>query len=224
MKDRMVKTGAAQDSSWINGVYDRYKASGLAGRLQPGRRPAVVIVDLQAGFTNPECGPGFDLNDVVTSTSELIECARGAGIPVYFSTISFTDEQAEASVWLEKMPVMSVLRAGSGWDEIDLRLKPLPGEAVIVKQAASAFAGTDLAEQLLHDDVDTVLLCGATTSGCVRASAVDACALDLLTFVVRECVGDREIRPHEGALLDMDAKYADVISLDQALAVIGAKR
>ncbi|MGW6172146.1 isochorismatase family protein [Arthrobacter sp. NPDC055138] len=211
-----------QDSQWISEVRDRYRESGLAGRLRPGKSPAVVVVDLQTGFTNPQCGPGFDLDDVVAGTVQLVKNARQANRPVYFTAISFTDAQAKSSVWLSKMPVLSVLRADSGWDEIDPRLAPEPGESVVMKQAASAFAGTNLAEQLRSDEVDTLLICGATTSGCVRASVVDACALELPTFVVRDCVGDREQRPHDGALLDMDAKYADVVSLDDALEIIGA--
>jgi maleamate amidohydrolase len=210
------------DSEWTSEVHHRYRESGLAGRLRPGSRPGVVVVDLQTGFTDPQCGPGLDLDDVVAGTVRLIENARLANLPVYFTTIAFTDAQAKDSVWLSKMPVLSVLRIGSGWDDIDPRLAPRPGDSVVVKQAASAFAGTNLAERLRDDGVDTVLLCGATTSGCVRASAVDACALDLPTFVVRECVGDREQGPHDAALLDMDAKYADVVSLGDALEIIGA--
>jgi nicotinamidase-related amidase len=206
---------------WAGDVHQRYLASGLAGRLRPGSRPAVVVVDLQAGFTDPQCGPGFDLDDVVTRTARVIAAARSRDVPVYYTTIAFTQTQTESSVWLSKMPVLSVLLAGSGWEHIDPRLAPRDDEPVVVKQAASAFAGTDLAEQLKRAGVDTVLLCGATTSGCVRATAVDACALELPTFVIRECVGDREQRPHDGALLDMDAKYADVVSLEDALTIIG---
>jgi nicotinamidase-related amidase len=210
-----------QVGEWTQEVHQRYRANGLAGRLRAGSRPAVVVVDLQTGFTDPQCGPGFDLDAVVAHTARLITTARHRGIPVYFTAIAFTDAQANSSVWLSKMPVLSVLRAESGWERIDPRLAPLEGEPVVVKQAASAFAGTDLAAQLKRAGVDTVVLCGATTSGCVRATAVDACALELPTFVIRDCVGDREQRPHDGALLDMDAKYADVVSLDEALTMIG---
>lgn len=216
------KTGVAE-ASWANEIHERYRASGLAGRLRPGQRPALIVVDLQVGFTDPECGPGFDLDKVVAGTAQLLEQARQAELPVYYTTIAFTEAQAALSVWLLKMPVLDELRAGSGSENIDHRVAPTPNESVVVKQTASAFAGTDLAELLRNEGVDTVLLCGATTSGCVRATAVDACALGFPAFVVRECVGDREQQPHDGALLDMDSKYADVVSLEDALEIIGAK-
>ncbi|MEV4950862.1 isochorismatase family protein [Paenarthrobacter nitroguajacolicus] len=212
----------SDDTAWADEVHERYRNSGLAGRLQMGDRPALVITDLQTGFTDPQCGPGFDLDDVVAGTARLLAYARRQGLPIYFTTIVFDQEQLTSSVWLVKMPVMNVLSAGSGWERIDPRVAPLEGEVVVTKQAASGFAGTDLADRLKADGVNTVILCGATTSGCVRATAVDACAHSLPTFVVRECVGDREHRPHESALLDLDAKYADVVSLEETLRMIGA--
>ncbi|GAA1747193.1 isochorismatase family protein [Luedemannella helvata] len=206
-------------SAWIDDVRARYAAGGLAGRLTPGNRPAVVVVDLQYGFTDPTCGPGFDLTPVVEATRGLLDAARAARVPVFFTTISFPGTGG-VRTWLTKMPAMRDLRPGTPWVDIDHRLDRRPSEPVIAKQAASAFAHTRLLMSLRELDVDTLLLCGATTSGCVRASAVDACANDLPTFVVRECVGDREAGPHDAALLDLDAKYADVISLAEALAVI----
>lgn len=207
---------------WTTGVLNRYRESGMVGRLAPGSRPAVVVVDLQRGFTDPTCGPGFTLDAVVEATRELVGRAREAGLPVFFTAIAFPP--ASTSVWLRKMPVLGALREGSGWETIDPRLAPTALERVVVKQAASAFAGTDLADILGAAGVDTVIICGATTSGCVRATAVDACALDLPTFIVRECVGDREPGPHDAALLDLDAKYADVLSLDEAMEMLGGKR
>jgi len=214
----------SDDFIWADEIHERYRNFGLAGRLQLGDRPALVIIDLQTGFTDPQCGPGFDLDDVVAGTARLLAQARNQGLPIYFTTIAFDQDQLASSVWLAKMPVMNVLSAGSGWERIDPRVAPLKGEVVVTKQAASGFARTDLADRLQADGVDTVILCGATTSGCVRATAVDACALDLPTFVVRDCVGDREQRPHDSALLDLDAKYADVVSIEGALAMIGGTR
>jgi maleamate amidohydrolase len=206
--------------SWTSEVHARYAQGGLAGRLTPGSRPAVVVVDLQNGFTNPACGPGFDLTEVVAATRGLLDAARAARVPVIFTTISFPGTDGSARTWLTKMPAMLDLRPGTEWICIDDRLGRLSSEPVVTKQAASAFAHTSLLAQLRAWDVDTLLLCGATTSGCVRATAVDACANNLPTFVVRECVGDREAGPHDAALLDLDAKYADVISLAEALALV----
>lgn len=210
-------------TSWTSEVLERYLKSGLAGRLTPGSRPAVVVVDLQLGFTTPEADPGFDLDAEVEATRALVAAARSMQVPVLFTTIVFdADTVPKAATWLAKMPALSVLVSGSGWEDIDSRLDRRSDEPVVTKQTASAFAGTDLHDRLVDLGVDTLLVCGATTSGCVRATVVDACALNLPTFVVRDAVGDREAGPHDAALLDLDAKYADVVSLDEALAIVGA--
>lgn len=205
--------------TWTAGVVARYRAGGLGGTLTPRGRTAVIVVDLQYGFTDPASGPGFDLTDVVEATRVVLDEARAAGVDAYFSTISF-DEDQQRCVWLEKMPVMRVLTPGSRWEAIDARLGLTQDESVVVKQAASAFAGTTLADTLRAAGVGTVIVTGATTSGCVRATAVDACALDFVTYVVADCVGDREQGPHEAALVDLDAKYADVVRLEGALELL----
>jgi maleamate amidohydrolase len=208
-------------SSWVEEVRERYTVGGLHGRLVAGVRPAVVVVDLQNGFTDPANGPGFDLTRVVTASRQLLDTARDLRLPVFFTTIAFdADSDGIARTWLSKMPAMRGLRRGTRSALIDERLGRRPDEPIVEKQTASAFAHTSLLADLRHIEVDTVLLCGATTSGCVRATAVDACANDVPTFVVSECVGDREPGPHEAALLDLDAKYADVISLSQAQAMM----
>lgn len=212
---------ASTVTDWESGVTERYRAGGLGGRLTPRGRMALIVVDLQNGFTDPACGPGFDLSAEVAATRRVLDTARAAGLSVYFSTISFNQAQQDC-VWLEKMPVMRVLTPGSRWEAIDDRLAVQPHESVVVKQTASAFAGTGLAATLRAQGVGTVVVTGATTSGCVRATAVDACAADFVTYVVRDCVGDREQGPHSAALTDLDAKYADVIGLEQALTLVGA--
>lgn len=208
------------DVDWVDGVLAEYADRGLAGRLGPSSAPAVVVVDLIRGFTDPACPPGSDLDSVVAQTSRVLEAARSAGVPVYFTTIAFQPADLANLVWLRKMPVLDVLRTGSEWVDVDPRLERRSGEPVLVKQAASAFNGTPLGASLLADEVDGVLVCGATTSGCVRATVIDACALNLATYVPRECVGDRAAGPHEANLLDIDAKYADVLDVDEALRML----
>ncbi|WP_051111281.1 isochorismatase family protein [Rhodococcus rhodnii] len=204
-----------------SGVRERYAAGGLMGRLTFGSRPAVVVVDLQYGFTRQTYGPGFDLDDVVESTATLLAAARERGVPVWFTTIAFPEDgSGVGGTWLTKMPAMTGLLEGHHSTLIDERLDVGEGDPLVVKQTASAFAHTDLARQLAAAGVDTVLVVGATTSGCVRATVVDACAHDLPAFVVRDCVGDREAGPHDGALLDIDAKYGDVVSLERALELL----
>ena len=151
-----------------------------------------------------------------------VSATVAAGLPVLFTSIAFTPAELDSTLWLVKMPALRCLRIGSDLVAVDDRLAPRPDEPVVVKKAASGFNGTDLAARIAAAGADSVLLCGATTSGCVRATAIDACALGLATFVPRECVGDRAAGPHEANLLDIDAKYADVIGLDEALAHVAA--
>ncbi|WP_206037759.1 isochorismatase family protein [Rhodococcus sp. HNM0569] len=206
--------------SAASGIRERYTEGGLLGTLTPGARPAIVVVDLQYGFTEAGYRPGFDLDAVVENTRTLLDTARCAGIPVWFSTIAFPEDGGIGRTWLRKMPALTVLREGDRSVRIDERLAMRDDEHLVVKQTASAFAGTALAAEMAAAGVDTLVVAGATTSGCVRATVVDACAADLPTFVVRECVGDRETAPHDAALFDIDAKYGDVVSLDQALSQV----
>ncbi|TSD40268.1 isochorismatase family protein [Rhodococcus sp. KBS0724] len=199
---------------------ERYRLGGLLGKLTPGSAPAVVVVDLQYGFTDARYDPGFDLDDVVASTKKLVDAARESNVPVYFSTISFPEDDGIGATWLRKMPALSGLRKGERAIEIDQRLAMRENETLVVKQTASAFAHTRLAETLASAGTDTVIVTGATTSGCIRATVVDSCAANLTTFVVRECVGDREVGPHNASLLDIDAKYGDVISLETATDIV----
>lgn len=208
---------------WIDEVRADYGARGLGGRLGPIARPAVIVVDLIRGFTDPTCPPGSDLDGVVAETRRVLDTARSEGAPVFFTTIVFDAIDVDTLVWLRKMPALAVLRLGTPWVEVDERLARRPDEPLVAKKAASAFSGTELAEALQTIGARSVLICGATTSGCVRATAIDACALNLPTYVPRECVGDRAAGPHESNLLDIDAKYADVIAVDEALGMLGAR-
>ncbi len=199
-------------------VLTRYAEGGLAGAMPPGERPALVVVDLQKGFTDPTCGPGFDMPEVVSQTARLVEAAHTRGVPVVFTTISFP--VGAQPVWLTKMPAMLELRDGTSWVQIDPETGIAPADRVVVKQAASAFSGTDLAEVLHGEGVDTVIVCGATTSGCVRATVVDAISVGLRPFVVASAVGDRERAPHDAALVDIQAKYGEVVPIERALQII----
>ncbi|MFC5237513.1 isochorismatase family protein [Pseudonocardia zijingensis] len=200
----------------IDAVYER---AGFGASVRRGERPAIVVVDLTHGFTDPEAPTGADLSDVVAATAQLIECARPAGVPVVFTTIAYTPAEAEgdAVTWLTKAPGMRALREGSRAVAVDDRLPVGPGDHLITKKGASAFFGTGLAGLLAGLRVDTVLVCGATTSGCVRATAVDAVQSGFPVLVPRQCVGDRAKDPHEANLFDIQAKYGDVIELADAL-------
>ena len=197
-----------------------YERAGFGARVDRGSRPAVVVVDLSRGFTEPRFPTGSDLSAEVAATQQLLGAARVAEVPVFFTTIAFED--GEQSAWLRKAPGLIVLAAGSELVEIDPRLEPRDGEPIILKKGASAFFGTDLAERLRDLGVDTVVICGATTSGCVRASVVDSVQNNFPTLVVREAVGVRAKPPHDANLFDIEQKYGDVISVDDAVAYLSA--
>jgi nicotinamidase-related amidase len=204
-------------------VEDTYARAGFGGRGPRGERPAVLVVDLSRGFTEPAFPTGSDQTEVVAATARLIGAAHAAGAPVVFTTIAFDEADVEAgtNAWLCKAPGLGVLRAGSELADLDPRLPREPHDPLVVKKAASAFFGTDVAAQLVALRVDTLLVCGATTSGCVRASVVDAVQHGFAVLVPRECVGDRAAGPHEANLFDIDAKYGDVVDLADALAYLG---
>jgi nicotinamidase-related amidase len=199
-----------------------YADAGLGGELPRGQQPGVVVVDLILGFTDPAYALGGNLDSEVLATRRLLDRAREGGAPVLFTTIAFDDRLADATLWLRKIPSLAQLRLGAPAVEVDARLGRRPTEPIVVKQGASAAFGTALPTLLRTAGVDTVLLCGATTSGCVRATAVDLLQLGFPTLVPRECVGDRSRAQHDANLIDLQAKYADVIALDEALALLGA--
>lgn len=205
-------------------IRTRYAAGGLMGRLTRGTKFGLLVVDFQTGFTDPACAPGFNLDAEVDASAELLRIARAARVPVYYTVIGFSPEELErGSVWLEKMPALRSLELDSTWVDVDGRLAPRNGDRIYVKTTASAFNGTRLQRDLAADGVDAVVIVGATTSGCVRASVVDACAADIAAYVVREGVGDREAAPAEAAFLDIEAKYGQVINRSDAAHLFGRR-
>ena len=202
---------------------DVYDARGFGGRQGAGERPAVVVVDFIEGFTNPASALACDTDAAVGATRRLLNAARAAGIPVIFTTVCYADDDLDrAAMFIAKAPALATLRPGSPWIEVDARLAPRPDEPVLVKLFASAFFGTALDEMLREARCDTVLVTGASTSGCVRATAVDALQYGYRVLVPREGVADRAIDAHNGSLVDIDAKYGDVISIDDAIAAVAA--
>jgi maleamate amidohydrolase len=188
-----------------------------------GERPAVVVVDLNVGFTDPASPLACDLDDVLVATRRVLDTARDAGVPVYFTTISYDEvgEQA-AAVFLRKAPALKVLRPGTRWVEIDPRLGRRCDEPVLVKAHASAFFGVPFAALLAGRD--TLVVCGASTSGCVRATVVDAMQHGFSPIIPRECVGDRSPRAHEQALDDMGGRYGDVVSVEEVVSKLEVAR
>ena len=197
-----------------------YAAARLGQAVTMGERPAVLVVDFSCGFTDPECALGSDLSAEVEATRRLLDAARAKGLPVIFTTIGYEPSLKDGGLWLQKVPTLGDLQVGGRWVEIDPRLEPREDETIVLKKGASAFFGTNLATVLVTQGIDSVVLCGATTSGCIRATAIDLLQYGFPAMVPRECVGDRAQAPHEANLFDIQAKYADVVSLDDALAYV----
>jgi len=199
---------------------DVYAQAGLGESVTLGSRPAVLVVDFSCGFTDPACALGSELTAEVDATKTVLDAARAKGLPVVFTTIGFAPDLKDGGLWPQKAPGLAALQIGSHWVDVDPRLEPQDDETVVLKKGASAFFGTNLAAILVAQQVDTVILCGATTSGCIRATAIDLLQYGWPTLVPRECVGDRARAPHEANLFDIQAKYADVVGLADALAYL----
>jgi nicotinamidase-related amidase len=187
-----------------------------------GRRPALVIIDMNNGFTDAASPLVCDLDSTVDAIRKLLEAARRAQVPVVFTTVSYGEgDKVTAKAFIDKVPVLLTLEAGTRWVEIDERIAPRPGEPVLNKLFASAFFGTPLASLLAAHGCDSVIVTGASTSGCVRATVVDVLQHGYRPVVPREAVGDRNIAAHDAALYDIDLKYGDVVSIDECLEALG---
>ncbi|MBB5873390.1 maleamate amidohydrolase [Allocatelliglobosispora scoriae] len=199
-----------------------YAEAGFARRLGWGMRPALVLVDPVVAYTLP--GSALFLQtgaEAVRAMSALLTAARAASIPIAFTTVRYADEScAEAPLFAAKVPALKAFAAGSPLGAFPDEIAPLPGENVVAKHYASAFAGTSLAAWLTAHGVDTVVLGGFSTSGCIRASGVDALQHGFRPMVVREACADRDPGPHEANLFDLDAKYADVVTLASAVSAL----
>jgi nicotinamidase-related amidase len=194
-----------------------YREAGFTGGFAWGDRPAVLVVDFSCGFTDPECPLGSDVTVEVERTRRLLDEARRRGVLVVFTTIAYEPGSRAATTWLRKVPSLGALTVGSAWAEIDPRLGRLDQEPVVTKTGASAFFGTAVHALLVSERIDTVLVLGATTSGCVRASVVDSVQHGFPTFVVTDCCADRAAGPHEANLFDMTAKYADACTAEEVV-------
>jgi maleamate amidohydrolase len=195
-----------------------YARQGLGQQLEPGARPALVLVDFVNGFVDPAHLGGGNVPQAVQCTVPLLAYARSKGWPVAFTRVVYADDGSDLGVFAAKGAALKTLTETSPISQIVDELAAEPGEFIIRKRQASAFFNTDLAPWLTFKGVDTALIVGATTSGCVRASVVDACSHNFRPIVVTDCVGDRAIGPHEASLFDMDQKYARLMSSAEVMA------
>lgn len=194
------------------------------GRLQPGSRPALLIVDVVMAYLEDTSPLFMDTAAAARDSNvRLAEAARAAGVPVVFTGVTYKPDGSDGGVFYRKAPVLKAFIEGSPLGAFPPELTPLPGDKVFTKQYPSAFFGTGLAEALHGEGIDTLLITGYSTSGCVRASALDAMQYGFVPLVVREACADRHPAPHEANLFDLQAKYAEVISEAEALAYLGQR-
>jgi maleamate amidohydrolase len=204
-------------NDWQRSTRTDYERKGFAARSGYGRSPVLLVVDFINGFTDPATPLGGDFAWEINATRELQGAFRHARLPIFYTTIAYAEDLRDGGLFVKKVPSLAILQKGSPLIEVDQRIRPLAGERVVEKKYASAFFGTSLDVDLRSLGVDTVVMAGCTTSGCIRASAIDSMQYGFHTIVVREAVGDRAAGPHEANLFDIDAKYADVVPLADAL-------
>lgn len=191
---------------------DIYRKQGFGHSSGFGARPALLIVDFMVAFTDPEQFGGGNILSAVAQTRELLAVARECTLPVAHTRIVYADDAADAGVFCRKAKGIEKLTEHVPAGQIVAELTPAPGEYVVRKTQPSAFFGTQLGPWLVSRGVDTVIVAGCTTSGCVRASVVDSMSHNFLTVVALDGVGDRALGPHEASLFDMGQKYADLLT------------
>jgi nicotinamidase-related amidase len=198
-----------------------YRQAGFSSNVGYGRRPALVVIDFVKAYLEQGSPLYAGVEDALAGAVRLLQAARSAGIPVLHTNVRFSPGGVDGGVFFRKVKALKCFEGDGPLGEFAPGLEPLESEPVVTKQYASAFFGTSLASTLTALGVDTVIIAGLSTSGCVRASAVDAVQHGFIPVVVRDAVGDRDPGPHEANLFDLQAKYADVVSLDDALAYLG---
>jgi len=194
------------------------------GRLAFGARPALLVVDVVMAYLTPGSplfAPGFV--DALVVNERLVAAARAGGVPVIFTNVVYQAGGADGGLFYRKVPALAAFQPGGPGGAFPPSLQPCEGETIVSKQYASAFFGTSLASTLTAQRIDTVIVTGFSTSGCVRATALDALQHGFVPFVVREACGDRGTAPHDANLFDLQAKYAEVVDEAEALRLIAGR-
>jgi maleamate amidohydrolase len=196
----------------VTDLSDDYADAGFGRPLEWGTAPAVLVIDMVRAYFEPGAELYMGSRDCLHATVRVVAAARAARVPVIYTRVEYGPGGVDGGLFFKKVGALRhfVRGSGSNLGEIVPELAPGAGDLVITKQYASAFFGTSLAATLASGRIDTLVLCGVSTSGCVRATAVDAISYGYLPVVVRQAVGDRDPRPHEANLFDLAAKYAEV--------------
>ncbi len=200
-----------------NNDRDVYRKQNFGNASGIGKRCALILVDFVNGFVDAEQFGGPHIAAAVQATVPLLAAFRQTGLPVVHTRVVFADDGANKNVFCVKVPPLLKLTEQANGSQIVPQLTPIHGELIVRKTSASAFFSTGLSEWLRLRGVDTAVIVGCTTSGCVRATVVDAMQFNFSTIVIEDCVGDRAIGPHDANLFDMRQKYADVMTRDEFL-------
>ena len=199
------------------GLAEDYQQAGFGGRQNLGERPALLIVDFAMAYLQESSPLYAGVEDTLASCERVLAAARAAEIPVIFTRVEFQPGGADGGVFYRKVAALKCFDRGSPLAELAPSLEVKPEDVVVTKQYPSAFFGTSLASTLTSLGIDTVIVTGLSTSGCVRATALDACSHGYVTVVVRQAVGDRSDSVHEANLFDLNAKYADVLDEERVI-------
>ena len=223
-KRRMQELGQDDDPTrrgiaerWGGTTQQCYAERGIGGQTGFGAHPCLLIVDMAIAFTDPRYKVGADMTDTLEAIARLLVAAREQQVPVVYTTTAYEKDFRDAGMFGKKIPALAELQLGSEGVQIHPRIAPQPGEHVITKKFASAFFMTNLAALLILQGTDTLILTGCSTSGCIRATAIDAVSYGFRTVVPLEAVADRAEGPHWANLFDINAKYADVLPLPEVL-------
>ena len=220
----MPEAGSTGGRSTGAGLAEDYRRAGFSNRLGFGSRPALVVIDFCQAYLDPTSPLYAGVEDARAACQRVLDAARAADIPVLHTRVEFQPGGANGGVFFRKVGALECFVRGNPLGAYGEGLAPTDDEVVVVKQYASGFFGTSLASTLTSMGVDTLIHTGVSTSGCVRATAVDACQHGFVPVVVRDACGDRNPQVHQANLFDLDAKYADVVSEQEVLDYLSATR
>ena len=201
---------------------ERYFAErGFGQEIGFGEKPAILVIDMMNAFTDERLALGTNQDSQIKIICKILSAAREMHIPIFFTVTKYDDKDlSDAGLWFRKMKGLAILCAKTNEAKIDVRLERKSSEPIIIKKYASAFFGTDLITRLNSIRVDTIILSGCTTSGCIRATAVDAIQMGFRPVVVKDAVSDRSENAHKQSLFDLQAKYADVVESNNVISYL----
>lgn len=195
-----------------------YKKVGIGNRAGFGKRPALIVIDVQKGFTLPECPLGGGLDEMIENIKDVVAVAKKKNVPVIYTVVAWRPDSGDGGMILKKIPSLKPFTIGSRWAELDDRMDYDPTkDYFIIKKHFSCFHGTELVNILIDHGIDTCILIGDSTSGCVRSTAIYSAAYGFYTIVPIECVGDRSADAHQANLFDINAKFGDVVSKQEVI-------